>query len=663
MCGIFGISTVEEAMRFQSNVLLDLGINSESRGKDASGISFSGSHHVFKSDSHFSSRFTRNFIFNELRQSFTLCNSEGEYVSVIGHTRLATNGTTEVESNNQPVVLDEIIGIHNGIICNLEELNSIYSGVRLISDLDSELLFRCIVDEYKRTQEDLPDLNRWLTALNIVFPLLEGAASIAFLTKKNQLFLATNTGSLFVNCDGKNLIFSSEKIFLLDTLKNFDYLDPSNIQEIKANTALGVELNESGEIELKTFDLNKRNRKVYDREKRELSFYLPSSFSQYVNSDAHKRRLFEVQERISNLIRCSICLLPSSHPFISFNAKGVCSYCENYKRIEHLPERSLFEKVESLKENRLQKNCIVPLSGGRDSVYVLHVVKEILGLQPIAYTYDWGLVTDLARRNQSRVTQALSVEHIVVSADIRKKRNNVRKNVTAWLKTPDLGIIPLFMAGDKMFFTHANELRKKLQIDTVFFGMNEFENNDFKEGFCNVNKLKFADGSRFYHMGLNQQIAMISHYGKQFIRNPKYLNESLMDTLKAYSAYYIADHDYTLLYKYFPWNEKEIEETIIKNYNFELSPDTESSWRIGDGTASFYNYIYYSLAGFSESEPMRSNQIREGQITREEGLLLSKRDNKPRYESFSWYCETIGLDPVSVMKRIDEMPFVENKWK
>jgi hypothetical protein len=141
------------------------------------------------------------------------------------------------------------------------------------------------------------------------------------------------------------------------------------------------------------------------------------------------------------------------------------------------------------------------------------------------------------------------------------------------------------------------------------------------------------------------------------------LNESLIDTIKAYSAYYIADHDYTLLYKYFPWHEKTIEETIIKNYNFELSPDTDSSWRIGDGTASFYNYIYYSLAGFSESEPMRSNQISECEISREEGLILSQRDNKPRYESFSWYCEAIGLDPVNVMRRIDELPFVENKWK
>ena len=305
----------------------------------------------------------------------------------------------------------------------------------------------------------------------------------------------------------------------------------------------------------------------------------------------------------------------------------------------------------------------MPISGGRDSTYVLSIVKNELKLNPVAYTYDWGLVTDLARRNQSRLCQELGVEHIWVSADIRKKRKFVRQNVTAWLHKPDLGIIPLFMAGDKMFFSHANELSKKLSLPTMFFGMNEFENNDFKEGFCGVNKMKFGQDGRFYHMDSNQQIKMIFHYFKEFITNPKYINSSIFDTASAYMIYYLSHHNYNFFFKYFPWNEEVVNEHIIKNYNFELSPDTDSTWRIGDGTAAFYNYIYHSLAGFSEADPMRSNQIREGHITREQGLQLINRDNRPRYESIEWYCNTIGLDPRRVLETIDAIPFVENKWK
>ena len=91
-------------------------------------------------------------------------------------------------------------------------------------------------------------------------------------------------------------------------------------------------------------------------------------------------------------------------------------------------------------------------------------------------------------------------------------------------------------------------------------------------------------------------------------------------------------------------------------YDWETATDTKSTWRIGDGTVSFYNYVYYTVAGFSENETFRSNQIREGMITREEGMEILKRENLPRYESIKWYLEIIGLDFEPVIKRINEIP-------
>jgi hypothetical protein len=88
---------------------------------------------------------------------------------------------------------------------------------------------------------------------------------------------------------------------------------------------------------------------------------------------------------------------------------------------------------------------VVAFSGGRDSSYGLHLLKEKFGMQPITFSYDWGMVTDLARRNQARMCGKLGIEHIWISANIKEKRANIRANVLAWLKKPDLGIIPLFM--------------------------------------------------------------------------------------------------------------------------------------------------------------------------------------------------------------------------
>jgi NADH:ubiquinone oxidoreductase subunit D len=57
------------------------------------------------------------------------------------------------------------------------------------------------------------------------------------------------------------------------------------------------------------------------------------------------------------------------------------------------------------------------------------------------------------------------------------------------------------------------------------------------------------------------------------------------------------------MFDYAHWNEKHIEDTIINNYDLEKSVDTPSTWRIGDGTASFYNYVYTLVVGLMRDIP------------------------------------------------------------
>jgi hypothetical protein len=110
-----------------------------------------------------------------------------------------------------------------------------------------------------------------------------------------------------------------------------------------------------------------------------------------------------------------------------------------------------------------------------------------------------------------------------------------------------------------------------------------------------------------------------------------------------------------MLFDYIKWDEKEINSTLINEYDWEIDPGTTTTWRIGDGTAAFYNYIYFVVAGFTEIDTFRSNQVREGDLSREEALRLSINENKPRWESIKWYCETIGIDFSSTIKGINNI--------
>lgn len=59
---------------------------------------------------------------------------------------------------------------------------------------------------------------------------------------------------------------------------------------------------------------------------------------------------------------------------------------------------------------------------------------------------------------------------------------------------------------------------------------------------------------------------------------------------------------------------------------------------------------------FSEIDTFRNNQIRDGMLTREEALRFAEEENKPRYESIKWYCDTIGIDLAYALRRINAIP-------
>lgn len=369
---------------------------------------------------------------------------------------------------------------------------------------------------------------------------------------------------------------------------------------------------------------------------------------------------FEVDiEPVRKLRRCTRCILPETMPFIEFDEEGVCNYCRSYNKVNYLGIEKLRLWAESVKRTNKQPNCLVSFSGGRDSCYSLHYSVKELGLTPIAFCYDWGIGTDISFRNQKKMCDALGIKLIAQKADINKKRLYIKKNITAWLKKPDLGMIPLFMAGDKQYFYYADKIRKRYGLDSILMAMNPFEKTYFKYGFCGVKPpvlesrgLELESEQLYF----SDVIKLTKYYMKQYITNPSYINFSLLDTVGAAFSSYGISHNYIRLFNYIPWDEEEVNNVLVNNYKWETSPDSATTWRIGDGTAPFYNYIYYYVAGFTENDTLRSNQVREGMLTREEALKKVYEENKPRFESMKWYFEAIDMNMEDVLTIVKKMP-------
>jgi glutamine---fructose-6-phosphate transaminase (isomerizing) len=666
MCGIFGIVLGEGSTLTREDwqhVLTRLFLLSESRGKEAAGLALATTQRiVVHKDSvsaaemlgarDFKTALERgiNGFFDRREDEPVAIGSDTSDVggkgrgslAAIGHCRLVTNGLQGIDANNQPVCWNNAVVVHNGIVVNVDALWAKDTTIEPTAEVDTEVI-AAFVEKYRA---EMP-LDQ---AVRRTFEDIYGETSIAMLYRDlNAMVLATNTGSLFVlrSPCGKALLFASEAYIckqLTQGPKALPGFRGQPWQQIKANEGLIVDL---GDLSGVNFPLNGREPPealATPNTSRNLGM-------QRTLEDKAKR--FESYRK--ELKRCTKCLLPETMPSIFYDDKGVCNYCHDHKPYAHKPEAELAEIFDRNRSKDGSPDCVIAFSGGRDSSMGLHVLKTKYGMTPIAYTYDWGMVTDLARRNQARMCGRLGVEHIWVSANIKQKRANIRRNVRAWLKRPDLGLVPLFMAGDKQFFWHANRMMRDTNIPLMVLCANRYEKTDFKAGFLGISS-RSATIHKPSSLSLPAKAALLARYGARFLSNPRYLNASLPDTIGAFVSYYVINQDYASLFDHVPWDEDEINRTLIGDYEWEIAKDTNTTWRIGDGTAPFYNYIYHTVAGFTESDTFRSNQIREGVITRSQGMDLVEVENRPRWDSIREYTQLINIDFDEAVRIIDRIP-------
>jgi len=608
MCGIFGQISKRNINKANFKKLVK---HSEQRGVDSSGLIYYA-----------------NDKCNIARADYNiekLLNKVKPYDSniVLGHSRLITNGL----GDNQPVIKDDICVIHNGIVVNEKEIWEKLT-IKREYQIDSEVIV-AIVKEYLKNANDIAQLP------NKILSICKGVVACSLLLPKyGKLLLFSNNGSLYVGYIDDDIYFASERYAL-------EQINCKNIKQIK-DEALILDIPFSND-EFIVMDENSRVENLIPEFK----------FNQ------NEEKLLEYKKL--NLKRCTKCILPETMPFIRFDEQGVCNYCNNYKkRNKPKPKEELFKLVEPYRKVGKELDCIVPFSGGRDSCYGLHLIVKELKMKPVTYTYDWGMVTDLGRRNISQMCGDLGVENIIVAANISQKRKNIKMNLQAWLKSPHLGMMAMLTAGDKHFFRYVETIKKQTGIELNLWGVNPLEQTHFKTGFLGI-KPDFEE-DKVYTNGMMKQLKYHSKRFKAMLESPRYFNSSLCDTLLGeYYRSFMQKKDYYHIFDYWTWEESIVNDTLINQYNWETAIDTNTTWRIGDGTAGFYNYVYYTVAGFTEHDTFRSNQIREGQLTRKKALELIQSENKPRYQNIRWYLDTLDMNFEEVIKIVNSIPKLYSK--
>lgn len=504
--------------------------------------------------------------------------------------RLATSGSVSLDNQHPLVKLPNFL-FHNGIYLDSHSVDE-------FKDLsDSWKLFDYILENDKIVSDAIT-----MMSSENNFALVD--------TLNSKLLLGSNTGSLFSSSffDGNLVIFGSEPIKPKAILPKTEDM---NLQ-IKGAIQLSIPKTRNA-IEPKVTTMGR----------------------------------LTINESKGFCKKCGL----TRKAFTQFTKRSeLCFRCLDQGTDSN---RDSSKRAENLNELLANKRVVVGFSGGRDSSYALLKLRAIPGIEIIAVSYDWGGVTDLGRRNQSRVCGILGIEHVWISADIEKKRRNVQKNLLAWIKNPSLVTIPLMLAGDKAMWKYPLKIAKKREADFVIYCTNPIERTDFKVALAGVKSR--SKSTRPQLLANYDRFHLILKYILELLRNPRLLNSSLLDSIYGFKYYFFDSEKNLQYFDYDEWREDIVNEALKNQLNWEFNHKRQSSWRIGDITTPFYNLAYYCSLGFTEFDTFRSNQVRAGHINIEQSWKLLELDNLVDLDGLMQYSLSMGVPVLSIMRGIERL--------
>jgi len=128
-------------------------------------------------------------------------------------------------------------------------------------------------------------------------------------------------------------------------------------------------------------------------------------------------------KKVCTMKVCKECIIPDSFPSVTFS-NGICSFCRDSKQLTNNQNTKGSGRLREILRSKKTDSydCIVPMSGGKDSSYILYYAVRELGLKPLALFFYSGFANDLCKKNVEDICKKLAVDLIVVkSTNFRRK--------------------------------------------------------------------------------------------------------------------------------------------------------------------------------------------------------------------------------------------------
>ncbi|MCF8424757.1 MAG: N-acetyl sugar amidotransferase [Bacteroidia bacterium] len=332
--------------------------------------------------------------------------------------------------------------------------------------------------------------------------------------------------------------------------------------------------------------------------------------------------------RPPKMLYCSKCVYPKSSAVpLAFDDKGECSGCKAAGQrvdIDWDRRRKMFERL--IEEYRCKDgsnyDCIIPVSGGKDSYFQIHIIKKIYGLNPLLVTYHGNNYTPTGMKNLLNMREAFDVDHIFFTPSI-----NVLKTMNR------LGML---MMGDMNWHGHAGiftyPIRVAVQqnVPLMIWGEHGFMDlggmhsyNDLVEFTFRYRHEHCLRGYEWYDF-VEQAPKYNEKLEKKDLIPWMYPNDEETERVGVRGIY---------ISNFFKWEANEHGELMKKEYGFlEAEEPFERTYRTMSNLDDMHengihDYMKYIKFGYGRATDHVCKDIRAGKMSRAEGIaIINKMD-------------------------------------
>jgi N-acetyl sugar amidotransferase len=352
---------------------------------------------------------------------------------------------------------------------------------------------------------------------------------------------------------------------------------------------------------------------------------------------------------------CRKCTVSNQRPRITFDENGVCSACNYavYKRTKvdwEARERELRELCDQHRRDDGRFDVVVPVSGGKDGGFVAHQLKHKYGMNPLTVTWSPLLPTEIGRANLHNFIQA-GFDNVLGTPNGKAARALTR---LAFLHVGDP--FQPFIYGQTNF-----PLRMAVQygIPLIMYGENgEVEyGGDMKNAFRPTREI--ADHDKHYFSGMPPDFWRQHGIGAKDLE--PFMPPPYAEVVKNKTEIHFFGY-----YKF--WDPQENYYYCTENTGFTPNPErsegTYSKYAsLDDRIDGFHYHLAFIKFGIGRATSDSAHEIRDGKITREEGVALVKRYDgefpAKYYREFLDYC---GIDERAFEDVIDSWR-ADHIWK